>query len=538
MVDIRNTYGRTVVRILNSGIVPDYADPEEEPQFFGAAGTGVLYRPEGPTNLADDDLVFMTNAHVIDSAAVLFVNHPEWGGSSGLRLPATAIGALRVGDKAMIVVRGVRQTIADLKGKQSKYAADLQTWFDHVMALGPLPFPTRDMLPEFVDKECYVVGFPLNQANQVITKGVISSIQLFQVSADKTLLLFQTDAAMNHGNSGGALMVPMGEGDDARIYYAGIPSLGIPDASNIGYVLPYHHVASTMHGFSTHPDSGLQDADNGQFLNVEGPYHGFFASFMPGDTDGYMVSAIDENGCPFDLLERDLITKVGDAEVGDDGLLQLSWTDVRVPFDTAFDELDLADGEVSLTVVRNGTTIKVMGEWEFDANLPVRKLFGGLEPLKFEAFAGLVVSELNVNQIESIPALSVFLPRAARLKPRLAVVMVDPLIQSPVVRGWLVVAVNGSPVNTYEDWQRLFLGSVETNTMAITFNTLQGSTPILSIGDVSEMIHKTVQLSKVRNERLTDGVEEARFIEREKAYAGPSIVPTSPEFTPTARKQM
>jgi S1-C subfamily serine protease len=506
---IRNTYGRTVVRILNSSILPDYVDPEEEPKFFGSAGTGVLYRPQDhdlTTNLEEDDMCFMTNAHVVDAAAMLFVNHPEWG---SLRLRAEAVGAFRANDKALIVVRGMRQKIAKLSETQTKYAADLQKWFDEVQALGALPFPTREQLSDMVDRECFIVGFPLNQANQVITKGVISSIQLFQVDQERTLLLFQTDAAMNHGNSGGAMMVEF----DGQVYYAGIPSLGIPSASNIGYVLPYHHVKSTMHGFVTHPESILSPTKSlpKRFLNVEGPYRGMSVAFQQGENDGYLVGQIDTIGCPFDVLEGDLIVQVGDAVVGDDGLLQLPWTDVRIPYATAFDELDLALGEATLTVIRQGQRLEVGGEWEFDANLAIRELFGGLEPLRFEAFGGMVISELNVNQAQAIPSLSVFLPRRNRLVPRLAVVTVDRMAESPVEPGWLVVQVNGRPVQTYEDWQQELVDSVDTNTMTITFNTLEGVKPTLEIGNLEGLIEKTLELSRIRNERVTDGVEKARF---------------------------
>jgi len=532
---IRNTYGRTVVRILNSSILPDYADPEEEPKFFGSAGTGVLYRPQDHglvTNVSDDDLCFMTNAHVVDSAAMLFVNHPEWG---SLRLRAEAVGAFRDNDKALIVVRDVRQQIADLSKQQTKYAKDLKTWFDNVEALGALPFPTRKQLSDMVDRDCFVVGFPLNQANQVITKGVISSIQLFDIEEDRKLLLFQTDAAMNHGNSGGALMVEI----DGQIYYAGIPSLGIPSASNIGYVLPYHHVMSTMRGFATHPESILSPTKSlpKRFLNVEGPYRGMSVAFQQGEPDGYLVGQIDKVGCPFDVLPGDLIVQVGDAVVGDDGLLELPWTDVRIPYKTAFDELPL--GEVTLTVVRQGQRIQVGGDWAFDVNLPIRQLFGGLEQLRFEAIGGMVISELNLNQVKANPALSVFLPRANRLEPRLAVITVDRMAESPVRPGWLVVQVNGKPVQTYDDWEQQLLASVDNNNMSITFNTLQGVQPTLEIGDLDGLIQKTLQLSRIRNERVTDGVEEARvkYIVKETQKRQQMLVtPMQDEFEPTASR--
>jgi hypothetical protein len=85
------------------------------------------------------------------------------------------------------------------------------------------------------------------------------------------------------------------------------------------------------------------------------------------------------------------------------------------------------------------------------------------------------------------------------------------MAESPVEPGWLVVQVNGRPVQTYEDWQQELVDSVDTNTMTITFNTLEGVKPTLEIGNLEGLIEKTLELSRIRNERVTDGVEKARF---------------------------
>jgi S1-C subfamily serine protease len=65
-----------------------------------------------------------------------------------------------------------------------------------------------------------------------VTRGIISAKdRTLQVSEDVELSgLLQTDAAINHGNSGGALINAAGE-------VIGINSAGIPDAQNLGFAI-------------------------------------------------------------------------------------------------------------------------------------------------------------------------------------------------------------------------------------------------------------------------------------------------------------
>ncbi|MGE0877137.1 MAG: S1C family serine protease [Acidimicrobiia bacterium] len=70
-------------------------------------------------------------------------------------------------------------------------------------------------------------------ADPTVTKGIVSAKdRTLQVSSTVTLNgLIQTDAAINHGNSGGALVNASGE-------VVGINTAGIPDAQNLGFAIP------------------------------------------------------------------------------------------------------------------------------------------------------------------------------------------------------------------------------------------------------------------------------------------------------------
>lgn len=74
----------------------------------------------------------------------------------------------------------------------------------------------------------YTIGFPLNSTNIKITQGIISG---FQES------LLQTDATLNHGNSGGPLVIK--EGDKFSIIGVNVSKL-VSISDSAGFVVPIY----------------------------------------------------------------------------------------------------------------------------------------------------------------------------------------------------------------------------------------------------------------------------------------------------------
>ena len=84
-----------------------------------------------------------------------------------------------------------------------------------------------------VGDDVVAIGNALDLGNTpTVTKGIISAKdRTLQVDANVELTgLLQTDAAINHGNSGGALVNASGQ-------VIGINSAGIPDAQNLGFAI-------------------------------------------------------------------------------------------------------------------------------------------------------------------------------------------------------------------------------------------------------------------------------------------------------------
>jgi putative serine protease PepD len=166
-----------------------------------AAGSGVV--------ISSDGLV-LTNAHVVDLTdqfgrtirnAVVEVKS-----SDGKLRPATVLGSSPANDIALIRVQDPSGlTPATLGDSDSLQVGDDVVAIGNALDLGDTP---------------------------TVTKGIVSAKnRTLDVDANTTLKgLIQTDAAINHGNSGGALVNAAGE-------VIGINSAAIPDAQSVGFAI-------------------------------------------------------------------------------------------------------------------------------------------------------------------------------------------------------------------------------------------------------------------------------------------------------------
>jgi S1-C subfamily serine protease len=166
-----------------------------------AAGSGVV--------VSDDGLI-VTNAHVVSLT-------DQFGRT--LRNPSVKI---RLSD-------GTERT-AKILGSEPDFDIALVK-VDDTAGLKAAEIGDSDALQ--VGDDVVAIGNALDLGNTpTVTKGIISAKDReLEVDANLTLTgLLQTDAAINHGNSGGALVNASGQ-------VIGINSAGIPDAQNLGFAI-------------------------------------------------------------------------------------------------------------------------------------------------------------------------------------------------------------------------------------------------------------------------------------------------------------
>lgn len=194
------------------------------------------------------------------------------------------------------------------------------------------------------------IGNALGQFQNSVTSGIISGygrdVQALDSSGEAENLtdLFQTDAAINEGNSGGPLVNMSGE-------VIGINTAVAGGAQNIGFAIPVNDIKGLVAGVLEsgelrQPYLGvryisLNDAAAGSFdLEVKrGAY------LAPGGADPSVLP--DSPAAKAGLAEGDIITKVNGIELDENTSLGNALGRFQV------------DDRVTLTVIRDGKTIRL-----------------------------------------------------------------------------------------------------------------------------------------------------------------------------------
>ncbi|MBT9177490.1 MAG: Serine protease Do-like HtrA [Firmicutes bacterium] len=198
VAQVAQRVGPTVVGVVNRSRVPGFFGMQQQQ----STGSGIIFDPTG---------LIVTNQHVVSGAAeisvVLFDN---------VQVPAQLVGA------------DARTDLAILR-----------------IDVNALP-PTHRPLPvaEFGDSSTLIVGElavaignPLGlEFQRTVTAGIISAVERTLTMDDVTFRVIQTDAAINSGNSGGALANSRGQIigiNQAKIAAGGIEGMGFAIPINV-----------------------------------------------------------------------------------------------------------------------------------------------------------------------------------------------------------------------------------------------------------------------------------------------------------------
>ena len=221
--------GPGVVQITATSVSQAPADPYNflptAPQTSQSLGSGFVIDRAGH---------IVTNFHVIEGAQKVQVSF-----SGQDQIPATVVGKDRSTDVAVLEVDA------------------------HARALTPLPLGDSDAV--HVGDPVYAIGNPFG-LTRTLTTGVISAVQrqIFAPNGYPIERAIQTDAAINHGNSGGPLIDSAGRviGVTSQIQTGSDTSQG---NVGIGFAIPINTVRDIAgqiiaHGKAEHAFLGLSAA--------------------------------------------------------------------------------------------------------------------------------------------------------------------------------------------------------------------------------------------------------------------------------------
>jgi S1-C subfamily serine protease len=297
----------SVVKVFSTVRNPDVTRPWTKQAPSDVSGSGLVISGKR----------ILTNAHV-----VLYASQVQ-------------VQANLAGDKISAKVEYIAPTIdlAILKLNDDSF-------FDTHPAL-----PMANSIPSIKDT-VLVYGFPLGGNSLSITKGIVSRIEFVFYNYPVSGLRIQVDAALNHGNSGGPAVV------DGKMI--GLAYQVMNNAENIGYIIPTEEIEFFLEQAAL-GNAYAKPAIYDDTQSLENAALRPYLKLKPDDT-GTLVLKVDDSAPSYPLKKWDLLSKIGDAPIDDQGMIHQG--DLRLDFHYLVRKVS-RDGKVSFEIVREGERMRV-----------------------------------------------------------------------------------------------------------------------------------------------------------------------------------
>jgi len=297
-----------VVKIHTTRRDPDLTRPWTKQNPANASGSGIVIQGKR----------ILTNAHVVQNASQIYIQPNQ----SAEKLAARVVTIAEPVDLAVLTVED-------------------ESFFDKRAFL-----PFAEDLPRVKDAVS-VYGFPTGGTELSVTEGIVSRIEFTNYYQFTMGLRIQVDAALNPGNSGGPVV--------SRGKLVGVVFSNIPNAQNIGYVIPIEEVRLFLDDLADGVYDGKPQLHD-FFQTVENSALRSRLGLSKG-TGGLMLTQPYSNDAGYPLKEWDVITAVGGQPIDSDGK-------VSVRYDLRLSALYLVqkhaqDGALDLTVQRNGQPLSI-----------------------------------------------------------------------------------------------------------------------------------------------------------------------------------
>lgn len=320
-----NSVENSVVKVFTTARRPDPYKPWTKQAPSEATGSGVVI--EGKR--------ILTNAHVIQYASQVQVQ------------------ASQAGDKISATVESFAPGI-DL----AVLKLDDEKFFD-----SHPPLPRASTLPEIKDA-VMVYGYPTGGDNMSITKGIVSRIDFATYNYPVSGLRIQIDAAINPGNSGG----PAVAGDKM----VGLAFSHLVNAQNIGYIIPCEEIELFLKDIASGHYHG-KPAFYDDYQTLENPALRSYLK-LPKTAEGIIIHKPFSSSAGYPLKEWDVITKIGDSPVDDQGMVRIA-NNTRVNFRYLVQKIARQD-KIPLTIIRSGKEMQVSLPVSADYPLVIPSLSG------------------------------------------------------------------------------------------------------------------------------------------------------------------
>ena len=307
----------SVVKIHTTFRAPSFERPWSKEAPEQATGSGFVIDGER----------ILTNAHVVEYASQVFVQ-PN---NTADRFRAEVVAISQGIDLA--VIRIIRDS--DREAFHAKHPA----------------LPMVDELPP-IGSTVQAIGYPIGGEQQSVTEGVVSRVEFTEYNGTTAGLRIQVDAALNPGNSGGPVVLA-----DKVI---GAVFSGIEFADNIGYIIPVEEIRLFLDDVADGRYDGKPRVQSAMgFQTCENPALRSFLGLSREQT-GLLYAETgdrDEGGPTLPLERWDLLDRIGDYDIDNDGLVTITPT-LRVSWAYLIQRL-ARNGSVPMTLIRKGQSVPV-----------------------------------------------------------------------------------------------------------------------------------------------------------------------------------
>jgi serine protease Do len=284
--------------------------------FFGMRTSGAV---TGSGFILSEDGYILTNYHVISYAAqgnyeVTVILH------DGTRYPATVVGTEESNDLAVLKIEAA--------------------------GLNPVTFADSGELR--VGDEVHAVGNPLGELEFTMTNGHVSALDRVITTDESTeaINMFQIDAAVNSGNSGGPVYDALG-----RVVGVVTAKYSESGVEGIGFAIPVNDARKIADDLMT---KGYVTGKAYMGITYDQRYNAMYAQYY-GLPMGFFVRTVKPGSCAekAGIVEGDIITKIGPYDItgytelrqalkhysaGDGATVTVSRSGRDMTFDIVFDE--------------------------------------------------------------------------------------------------------------------------------------------------------------------------------------------------------
>lgn len=342
----------TVVQIFSQSTPIDIIHLYRTPNQNSVTGSAFFINEHGE---------LVTNAHVVDQAASIWIQVP----SLGKRLL-----------KVELISICPERDLALLKLSDNAKASIIKS-------LGKIPFlPLGNSDDVYRSDEVLALGYPLGQQSLKSTKGVISGTEEG---------LIQMDAATNPGSSGGPLLNSAGE-------VIGISASKIAGQAvdNVSYVIPINLLRLVLDDM--HKIPLLRKPMLGVFMgNATDELTDYLGNPQPGGS--YVIEITkDSTFYKAGLKRGDMIYEIDGYRLDIYGEMSPEWCEDKISILNYISRLKIGQ-KVDLLIYRKGEPITISITVTQEDLPAIRNIYPGYEKIDYEIFAGMVVTPLTMNHI-------------------------------------------------------------------------------------------------------------------------------------------